>query len=92
MLRFVELANTLRRAIVVLKTRGSEHANDIREYAITKEGIQIVPIDPAIAVPVLSMQQYSHVMTAYPQPPRPAPESGPSAKGRRPGTGGFQRR
>ena len=68
MLRFVELANTLRRAIVVLKTRGSDHANDIREYVITRQGIDIVPIDPGRPVPVLSLQSYSHLLTAFPVP------------------------
>lgn len=68
MLRFVELANTLRRALVILKTRGSGHANDIREYEITGEGIRILPIDPSVPVPVLSIQQYSHILTGFPLP------------------------
>jgi len=68
MLRFVELANTLRRAIVVLKTRGSDHASDIREYEISKGGINILPLDPSIEVPVLAMQQYSHILTPFPAP------------------------
>lgn len=66
MLRFVELANSLRRAIVVLKTRGSDHASDIREYVISGEGIRILPLDPSVVVPVLSLQQYSHILTAFP--------------------------
>ncbi|MBI2953895.1 MAG: hypothetical protein HYY30_06245 [Chloroflexi bacterium] len=68
MLRYVELANTLRRAIIVLKTRGGGHANDIREYVIARGGIQVLPIDPSTAVPVLSLQQYSHILTAFPAP------------------------
>lgn len=86
LLRFVELANELRRAVVVLKTRGSDHSNDIREYVITREGIKILPIEPSFAVPVLSMQQYSHVLTPYPVPREGAAEKarGPAARGRRP--------
>ncbi len=68
MLRYVELANALRRAVVVLKTRSSDHADDIREYVITREGIRILPIDPTVSVPVLSFQQYSHILTAFPSP------------------------
>jgi circadian clock protein KaiC len=63
LLRFVELANTLRRAIVVMKTRGSDHANDIREYVITEEGVQVLPIPPDVTVPILAMQQYSNLLT-----------------------------
>jgi circadian clock protein KaiC len=82
MLRFVELGNTLRRALVVLKTRGSGHANDIREYVITSQGIDIIPINPNVPVPVLSMQQYAHLLTQYPS----VHESGPTQS--RPPRGG----
>lgn len=81
MLRFVELANRLRRAIVILKSRGSDHADDIREYIIGKEGIRILPIDPSMTVPVLALQQYSHVWTGIPR----RAGRGRRAKGRRAG-------
>jgi circadian clock protein KaiC len=68
MLRFVELENSLRRIIAVLKTRGSSHGNEIREYVISDQGIELVPLDPRVSVPVLSLQQYSHVLTAFPVP------------------------
>ena len=80
MLRFVEVANELRRAIVVLKTRGSDHARDIREYVITGQGLEILPIDPGISVPVLSLQQYSHILTGFPVPRE---EGAPRGTGRR---------
>ena len=82
LLRFVELANSLRRAVVVLKTRGSDHANDIREYVVTKEGIQILPIGPDVTVPVLSIQQYSHLLT---QQPTRSPKEGKRGAGKNPG-------
>jgi circadian clock protein KaiC len=66
MLRFVELANSLRRAIVILKTRNTAHASDIREYVIKPEGLEILPLDPNVPVPVLSLQQYSHILTPFP--------------------------
>ncbi|MBI3978942.1 MAG: hypothetical protein HY331_12215 [Chloroflexi bacterium] len=73
MLRFVELSNALRRAIVVLKTRGSSHAGDIREYVIARTGIQIIPLDPNVVVPVLSIQEYSHILTPFPVASEPPP-------------------
>ena len=82
MLRFVEVANELRRAIVVLKTRGSDHARDIRECVITGQGLEILPIDPGISVPVLSLQQYSHILTGFLVPR----EEGASRRGGRSST------
>lgn len=41
MLRYVEIDSSVRRAITVLKMRGSEHAKDIREYDLTNRGIAI---------------------------------------------------
>jgi circadian clock protein KaiC len=38
MQRYVEIGGQLRRALSVVKVRGSEHAKDLREYEITKEG------------------------------------------------------
>jgi len=41
MLRYVEIDSAVRRAITVLKMRGSEHAQDIRQYDLTGQGIAI---------------------------------------------------
>jgi circadian clock protein KaiC len=41
LLRYVELAGRMRRAIVVLKMRGSHHDADIREYTIDGKGMHI---------------------------------------------------
>ncbi|MDM8528347.1 ATPase domain-containing protein [Anaerolineales bacterium HSG24] len=40
-LRYVEIESTIRKALLVLKMRGSHHAKDIRQYDITAHGIQI---------------------------------------------------
>lgn len=41
MLRYVELAGTVEKALLVLKLRGSDHAKDIRRYAITARGLDV---------------------------------------------------
>jgi circadian clock protein KaiC len=41
MLRFVEIGSEMKKALNVLKMRGSQHAKDIREYTISEKGISI---------------------------------------------------
>lgn len=41
MLRYVELASAVQKAMLVLKLRGSNHANDIRQYDITSTGVEV---------------------------------------------------
>lgn len=41
LLRFVEMESEIKRAIVVLKLRGSGHAKDIRRFEITSSGIVV---------------------------------------------------
>lgn len=41
LLRYVEIDSTLRKALLVLKQRGSEHDKDIRQYEITSKGIEV---------------------------------------------------
>lgn len=40
-LRYLEIESEVRRALVVLKTRGTRHDTDIREYEITEQGIAV---------------------------------------------------
>ena len=40
-LRYVEIESAIRKALLVLKMRGSDHAKDIRQYDITKQGIDV---------------------------------------------------
>ena len=41
MLRYVEIESTIRKALLVLKMRGSDHAKDIRQYDITGQGFEV---------------------------------------------------
>ncbi len=41
MLRYVEIDSAVRRAVTVLKMRGSDHAKDIRQYELTTQGVVI---------------------------------------------------
>jgi len=41
LLRFVEIESTMRKALLVLKQRGSDHAKDIRQFEITPHGIVV---------------------------------------------------
>jgi circadian clock protein KaiC len=41
MLRYVEIESAIRKALLVLKLRGSDHAKDIRQFEITSGGIEV---------------------------------------------------
>lgn len=41
LLRYVEIASEIQRALLVLKLRGSDHAKDIRQYTITGRGLEV---------------------------------------------------
>jgi len=41
LLRYVEIDSAVRKALLVLKLRGSEHDKDIRQYEITPTGIEV---------------------------------------------------
>jgi circadian clock protein KaiC len=41
MLRYVEIESAVRKALLVLKQRGSNHAKDIRQYEITHQGMEV---------------------------------------------------
>ena len=41
-LRYVEIDGQLRKTIVVIKMRGSNHSKDIREYVITDQGLVVI--------------------------------------------------
>jgi circadian clock protein KaiC len=77
-MRYVEINGQLRKVIVIIKMRGSNHVKDIREYVITDKGI--VLIDPR-------RTEYSKLTTGSPhiitQPEEAAPE--PKAKAKKQG-------
>ena len=41
LLRYVEIESAIRKALLVLKLRGSDHAKDIRQFEITSHGIEV---------------------------------------------------
>jgi circadian clock protein KaiC len=41
LLRYVEIDSAVHKALLVLKLRGSDHAKDIRQFSITKDGIVV---------------------------------------------------
>ncbi len=41
LLRYVEIESAIRKALLVLKLRGSDHAKDIRQFEITHHGIEV---------------------------------------------------
>ncbi len=65
LLSLVELNNSLRRCITVVKARGSAHQFDSREYTIGDGGIQLLPISEAVPVN-LPFSQYSSVLSRAP--------------------------
>jgi circadian clock protein KaiC len=44
LLRYVEIESMMQRAIVVLKTRGSDHAKEIRRYEIGAGGLKVLDV------------------------------------------------
>ena len=42
LMRYVEIESRLKRAITVLKTRGSSHDSELREFAISSQGISVI--------------------------------------------------
>ena len=42
LLKYVELESAIRKALLVLKLRGSDHAKDIRQFEITDRGVEIM--------------------------------------------------
>ncbi len=41
LLRYVEIESAIRKALLVLKLRGSDHAKDIRQFEVTPSGIEV---------------------------------------------------
>jgi circadian clock protein KaiC len=41
LLRYVEIESAIRKALLVLKMRGSDHAKDIRQFEITDSGVEV---------------------------------------------------
>jgi circadian clock protein KaiC len=66
LLNFVELGNTLHRALTVAKARGSANQFVTREFTVGPGGISLVPVDKAKALPVLPFQSYYGLLSRAP--------------------------
>jgi circadian clock protein KaiC len=65
LLSLVEVNSSLHRCISVVKSRGSHHAFDTREFVIGQGGISLVPLDQALNAPI-PLQQYSSLLSRAP--------------------------
>jgi circadian clock protein KaiC len=66
LLNFVELGNTLHRAITVAKARGSAHQFATREFTIEQGGLTLLPLDESKGLPVLSFSSYLGLLSRAP--------------------------
>jgi circadian clock protein KaiC len=57
LLRYVEIESSMRKALVILKLRGSDHSKELREFVITSQGIKV-------AAP---FTQYEGIVTGAPR-------------------------
>jgi circadian clock protein KaiC len=57
LLRYVEIESSMRKALVILKLRGSDHSKELREFVITSQGIKV-------AAP---FAQYEGIVTGAPR-------------------------
>jgi circadian clock protein KaiC len=65
LLSLVETNNSLHRCISVVKSRGSKHSFDTREFVIGQGGISLVPLEHE-NVPTLPLQSYSSLLSRAP--------------------------
>src|SRR5207253_764753 len=79
LMNFVELGNTLRRAITVAKARGSQHEFVTREYTIGPGGINLLPLEEGGTLPVLPFQSYYGLLSRAPT--RRSPDLPPGGAG-----------
>jgi circadian clock protein KaiC len=77
LLNFVELGNTLHRAITVAKARGSANQFVTREFTIGPGGMSLVPEDTAAALPILPFASYYGLLSRAPTRLSPTLPRGP---------------
>src|ERR1700680_3141864 len=65
LLSLVEINNSLHRCISVVKSRGSKHSFDTREFVIGQGGISLVPLERNLAPP-LPLHVYSSLLSRAP--------------------------
>jgi circadian clock protein KaiC len=65
LLSLVEIDNSLRRCVTVVKARGSAHQFDSREYEIREGGIHLLPPDEVLPLR-LPLSRYSSILSRAP--------------------------
>jgi len=65
LMSLVEINNSLHRCISVVKSRGSKHSFDTREFVIGQGGISLVPLERNLLPPV-PLQAYSSLLSRAP--------------------------
>jgi circadian clock protein KaiC len=65
LMSLVEINNSLHRCISVVKSRGSKHSFDTREFVIGQGGISLVPLEQN-PVPAVPLQSYSSLLSRAP--------------------------
>jgi circadian clock protein KaiC len=65
LMSLVEINNSLHRCMSVVKSRGSKHSFDTREFEIGQGGISLVPLEPSL-VQVPALQSYSSLLSRAP--------------------------
>jgi circadian clock protein KaiC len=65
-MNYVELGNTVHRALTVAKARGCDNSFVTREFQIGPGGISLVPVDETKALPVLPFQSYYGLLSRAP--------------------------
>jgi circadian clock protein KaiC len=65
LMNLVEINNALRRCISVVKSRGTKHSFDTREFVIGQGGISLVPLEEDL-LPAIALQNYSSLLGRAP--------------------------
>jgi circadian clock protein KaiC len=65
LMNLVEINNALHRCISVVKSRGTKHSFDTREFTIGQGGISLVPLEEDLAPPI-ALQNYSSLLGRAP--------------------------
>jgi circadian clock protein KaiC len=65
LMNLVEINNSLRRCISVVKSRGTNHSFDTREFTIGEGGISLVPLEEDLK-PAIPLQNYSSLLGRAP--------------------------
>jgi circadian clock protein KaiC len=61
----VEINNSLHRCMSVVKSRGSKHSFDTREFVIGQGGVSLIPLEKS-TVPAIPLQKYSSLLSRAP--------------------------